>query len=97
MQICADVLGAEIRLAASDQSVALGAAILGCIAAGEAATGYKSIGEAIGAMARVRDDVVYRPGAGRERYAELYLLYRELSAGAGTVAEVMRRLRAMGD
>jgi ribulose kinase len=75
--------------------VALGAAILGCIAAGEAATGFKSIGEAIGAMARVREDLIYRPsGAARVRYSELYGLYRELAAGGGgTVAAVMRRLR----
>ncbi|MDB5321086.1 MAG: araB [Phycisphaerales bacterium] len=95
MQIYADVLNAEIRLAASEQSVALGAAILGCIAAGEAATGFRSIVEAIGAMARVREDLIYRPsGAARARYAELYGLYRELAAdGGGTVAAVMRRLR----
>jgi L-ribulokinase len=96
MQICADVLNAEIRLAASEQSVALGAAILGCIAAGREATGYASIGEAIGAMARVREDVVYRPGAAVARYADLYALYRELGRGDGTVANVMRVLRTLG-
>jgi L-ribulokinase len=96
MQICADVLNAEIRLAASEQSVALGAAILGCITAGREATGYKSIGEAIGAMARVRENVVYRPGAAAvARYADLYALYRELGRTDGTVANVMRILRGI--
>ncbi|MBM4050723.1 MAG: ribulokinase, partial [Planctomycetes bacterium] len=38
MQVYADVLGREIRLAASDQSVALGAAILGALAAEPALT-----------------------------------------------------------
>jgi L-ribulokinase len=94
MQICADVLGAEIRPAASDQPVALGAAILGCLAAGEAATGHASAESAIGAMARVRTDVAYRPEpAARARYEELYPLYRELAAETGTVANAMRRLR----
>jgi L-ribulokinase len=89
MQICADVLGKEIRLAGSDESVALGAAILGCVAAGEGV----SVGEVIGAMARVREDVVYRPNAeARAEYAGLYRLYREL----GNLAPVMRRLREFG-
>jgi L-ribulokinase len=91
-------LNAEIRLAASEQSVALGAAILGCIAAGREATGYASIGEAIAAMARVREDVVYRPEAAAvARYADLYALYRELGRNDGSVANVMRILRALGN
>jgi L-ribulokinase len=90
MQICADVLGAEIHQAASEQSVAVGAAILGCVAAGS----HSTIEAAITAMARAREDVVYRPGEGRGKYEELYRLYREL-AGDGTVARVMGRLREM--
>jgi L-ribulokinase len=61
MQIYADVLGEKINIAASDQSVALGAAILGCLAAGEAVTGYAHASQAIHAMARQREDLVYRP------------------------------------
>ena len=61
MQIYADVLDERIKLAESDQSVALGAAILGCLAAGPEATGYPGISQAIHAMARVREDLVYRP------------------------------------
>jgi L-ribulokinase len=96
MQICADVLGTEIGLAASDQAVALGAAILGCVAAGQAATGHPSIASAIGAMARVRDDLVYRPDAAtRDRYDALYYLYRELSESDGPLATTMRRLRGL--
>jgi L-ribulokinase len=96
MQICADVLGTEIRLAASDQAVALGAAILGCLAAGESATGHPSIASAIRAMARVRDDVVYRPDpATRDRYDALYAMYRELAESDGALTNTMRRLRAM--
>jgi len=96
MQICADVLGAEIRLAASDQAVALGAAILGCLAAGEQSTGHRSIADAIRAMARVREDVVYRPDpATRDRYDALYALYRELGAADGVLGTAMRRLRAV--
>ncbi len=89
MQIYADVLGQEIALAESDQSVALGAAILGRLAAGR--TTLKS---AIHAMARQRTDLVYRPtAAGKKKYAKLYPLYQKLGQPAGSIACVMRDLR----
>ena len=47
-------------------------------------------------MARVREDVVYAPGAAAAaRYADLYALYRELGKTDGTVANVMRILRGI--
>jgi L-ribulokinase len=96
MQVVADVLNAPVALAESDESVALGAAIYGCLAAGPAASGHGSAAEAIGAMARVRADVAYQPdGARARRYDELYRLYGELAAGDGAMANVMRRLRAV--
>lgn len=94
MQIYADILGRPIALAASDQSVALGAAILGCLAAGPAASGYRAPAQAIRAMARIRTDLRYRPDAAAHRlYNELYPLYRRLADGRGTLAEVMRGVR----
>jgi L-ribulokinase len=94
MQICADMLDAEIRLAENPESVALGAAILGCLAAGQEATGYASMAEAIRAMARIREDLVYRPDAvAHERYMALYPTYRDLAAAGGPVADAMRVLR----
>lgn len=51
MQIYADVLNAPIRVAESEQSVAVGAAILGCLAAGAEVTGHATITDAITAMA----------------------------------------------
>jgi len=94
MQIYADVLGEKIALAESDQSVALGAAILGCIAAGTEVTGYAQISQAIGAMARQREDLVYRPDlAARRAYEKLYPMYRSLGECDGPVAKVMRQLR----
>jgi L-ribulokinase len=96
MQIYADVLDAKIKPAASDQSVALGAAILGCIAAGHEATGYASISQAIHAMAPEREDLVYRPELrARKRYDKLYEIYRSLCAGDGEVAASMRHLREL--
>lgn len=94
MQIYADVLDEKIKLAESDQSVALGAAILGCLAAGEHATGYAGISQAIHAMARVRKDLVYRPDLhARRQYEKAYTLYRTLAANSDVVS-AMRELRS---
>jgi L-ribulokinase len=96
MQIYADVLGEKITLAESDQSVALGAAILGCLAAGSEVTGYAQISQAIHAMARQRDDLAYRPDLhARKAYEKIYSLYRSLCDCEGPTARVMRRLREL--
>lgn len=96
MQIYSDVLNERIGLAESDQSVALGAAILGCLAAGHEASGHASISQAIHAMARQRDDVTYRPDLrARRAYEKIYPLYRKLADGDGAVASVMRQLRSL--
>jgi len=94
MQIYADVLDARIRIPESAEPVALGAAILGCIAAGTDVTGYHSISQAIHAMARWREDLVYRPDLrARKEYEHIYPLYRSLADNNGTLAAVMRKLR----
>ena len=96
MQVYADVLNERIKLAGSEQSVALGAAILGCLAAGQAATGHASISQAIHAMARQREDVVYRPDLrARREYDRIYRMYRSVAEADGAVARVMRELRAL--
>lgn len=96
MQIYTDVLGEKITLAESDQSVALGAAILGCIAAGSDVTGYAQISQAIHAMARQREDLIYRPDLHAKRaYEKIYPLYRSICERDGGVANVMRQLREL--
>ena len=95
MQIYSDVLNERITIAESDQAVALGAAILGCLAAGKT-SGYASISQAIHAMARQREDLKYRPDlVARKQYEKLYRLYRSLADGNGTLAAVMRQLREL--
>jgi L-ribulokinase len=92
MQIYADVLGQTISLAESDQSVALGAAILGSIAAGN-----KTLPQAIHSMARQRTDLLYRPTpTGKKRYAQLYPLYRDLTNTNAQLPTIMRQLRDFG-
>jgi L-ribulokinase len=95
MQIYADILGAAIALAESQDSVAVGAAILGCLAAGESVTGYKTIHDAVAAMGRQRDDLMYQPDpAHQDAYEKLYDLYRKLAVPDGALVSIIRELRA---
>ncbi len=96
MQVYADVTGLEIRIAKSAQTCALGAAILGAVAAGKANGGYDTPQEAAGKMARLRDEI-YRPAAERhKRYTGLYNEYIQLHDYFGRGGnDVMRRLRAI--
>jgi L-ribulokinase len=85
---------AENQLAATDQSDALGAAILGRLAADEGAPDAPSMTQAITTMARQRPDFTYRPNpTAAARYSEIDTLYRDLTASDGALANVMRRLR----
>ncbi|MDR1569067.1 MAG: ribulokinase [Oscillospiraceae bacterium] len=96
MQIYADVLRMPIRLAGSAQGPALGSAIFGAVAAGQARGGYDSVFDAARAMGKLKD-TVYRPN---ERSADIYdKLYAEYSIlhdtfGTG-VNDVMKRLKAI--
>lgn len=102
MQIYADVLNRPIALAESDQPVALGAAIMGRLAAGATGETHPPTGgspadvsSVVGAMARQRADIAYRPSSTKavETYDALYRTYRRLTAGDGAVAGAMRVLR----
>jgi L-ribulokinase len=97
MQIYADVLGEEIRLAASDHSVALGAAILGRLAAETHGLDPKAISDAILQMAPQRSDTRYRPRRPeQQQYDALYALYRSVGSCDGQIAAAMRELRKIG-
>ena len=59
-------------------------------------TGYAQISQAIHAMARQREDLVYRPDLDRKHaYERLYPLYRTLTDPNGSTAKVMRQLREL--
>lgn len=95
MQIYSDVLKARITLPESTQSVALGAAILGCIVADSKITGYEHITNTICAMARQRTDLAYQPNAAAaQQYDRQYAFYRKLTDANGVMAGVMRDLRS---
>jgi L-ribulokinase len=102
MQIYADVTGREWRVAASPQAPALGAAMFGAVAAGQAAGGYAGIEEAASAMAHLRDEV-YRPiEANRRVYDVLFREYVRLhdlfGRGVEPTMKTLKQLRleAMG-
>lgn len=96
MQIFADVTNREIKISASDQTVALGSAMWGAVAAGSKAGGYDTITDAARNMARLRD-TVYRPRTDTHRaYEELYAIYRRLHDLFGRGGDMaMKELKAI--
>lgn len=79
MQIYADIIGKPLKVAASDQTCALGAAIFGA-----ASTGKVTIAEVQEKCCRVRPEVYTPIPENQAVYAELYELYRTLHDGFGT-------------
>lgn len=96
MQIYADVLGREIRVARSAQTTALGSAMLGTVAAGASQGGYDDIAQAAAHMGGVREEI-YRPGEKAHAvYNRLYDEYRALHDAFGRGgSDVMKRLKAI--
>ncbi|MCZ8515620.1 ribulokinase [Paenibacillus filicis] len=96
MQIYADVTNREIKIAASKQTPALGAAMFGAVAAGAAQGGYDSIVEAARKMARVREET-YKPIPENVAvYEKLYQEYSKLHDYFGRGGnDVMKRLKSI--
>ena len=96
MQIYADVTKREIKISDNVQTVALGSAMFGAVAAGKARGGYDSIFEAARIMPRLKD-VVYKPDAAAsaiydQLFAEYKLLHDYFGRGENNV---MKRLKAI--
>jgi L-ribulokinase len=101
MQIYADITGCAMKVARSDQTCAVGAAIFGAVAAGKKAGGFADVAKAQAAICGVRD-LTYLPASEHQGvYAELYKLYRELHDAFGTgewrggLHHVMKKLIAI--
>ncbi len=96
MQIFADVTNREIKVAASDQTVALGSAMWGAVAAGKSAGGHDSISAAAKSMARLRDKSYKPDPAAHAVYAKLYAEYERLHDHFGRGGhDVMKTLKAL--
>jgi L-ribulokinase len=95
MQIYADVLGLEIEVAGASQASALGAAMLGAVAAGVGAGGHASVETAAAAMAPGPTERYHCDPQAHERYTALYGIYGELYDLFGRQRDLMHRLRAL--
>lgn len=96
MQIFADVTNRTIRVAASDQTVALGAAMWGAVAAGKSAGGYDNVTDAAKTMATLRDEAYHPDAKAHEIYNELYTEYDRLHDLFGRGGDpVMKNLREL--
>lgn len=96
VQVIADVLGETILVHPSRQGPALGAAILGAVAAGKRAGGFSSVRSAVRTIGGVRKDVEGRrgrfvtPDRGRaKQYHPLYRSYRETTSFLGGTDNVL--------
>lgn len=96
MQIFADVTGREIKVAESDQTVALGAAIWAAVGAGKAGGGYEDVTEAAGRMARLRKET-FKPNMGNhQKYQALFAEYERLHDYFGRGENnVMKKLKEL--
>lgn len=93
MQIYADVMNMPIKVSASSQTVALGSAMFGALAAGKKNGGYDSIEEAAQKMGRIREKV-YLPDRGSSAiYKEVYREYKKLYQYFGMENNVMKKLK----
>lgn len=99
MQIFADVLGKDIKVAKSSQPVALGAAICGAAAAGSQAGGYDSLSDGIRAMGQTKEQSIRPSSELKAAYDRLYAQYRVMheafGLASGSVGNVMRELKRM--
>jgi L-ribulokinase len=95
MRIYADITGREIKVSASGQTAALGAAMYASVAAGAEKGGYDRITDAAAAMSRTRAES-FKPNPDNTGiYSELYNRYRKLSAYFGKEDDVMQLLNGL--
>ncbi|MBK1876347.1 ribulokinase [Pelagicoccus mobilis] len=88
MQIYADITGREMRVSASSQACALGAAIGAAVVAGAEAGGFDDFESAQSAMVGVKPDC-YKPDPERHaQYNRLFALYKKVHDNFGGVEAV---------
>ena len=97
MQIYADVLNREIRIARSSQNPALGSAIFGAVAAGPDVGGYETVQEASRCMGGLSDTVYYpvpeHAVIYNDLYAEFLRLHDYFGRGENNVMKSIRKYR----
>lgn len=78
MQIYADILNMPIKISQSDYAPAIGAAILGAVAAGKENNGYSEIEEAIQHMAQPIEKTFYPNPESVDVYETIFNYYKEM-------------------
>lgn len=100
MQIYADVTGRPISVAGAPQASALGAAMLGAVAAGTAGGGHDSLRRAVAQMAPPPVHVYQPIEPNRRQYDLLYREYKRLydhfGRGGNEVMKILRGMRRRG-
>ncbi len=97
MQIYSDVTGRELKVTASKQTPALGSAMFGAVAAGEAAGGYDSIFDAARHMSHLQDEV-YKPIPENQKiydmlFAEYVRLHDYFGRGENNVMKTLKKIK----
>jgi L-ribulokinase len=95
MQIYADILGCDIAVSSTEHASAMGAAMLGAVAAGEEQGGYGSLPEAVAKMAPPPARVFHPVHEHVEVYDTLYGEYRRLYDYFGKRSRAMKVLRRL--
>lgn len=96
MQIYSDVTNMEIRISASSQAPALGAAMFGAVAAGKSRGGYDSIVDAAKVMGGVREKYYKPVPENAAVYEKLYEEYKRLHNYFGRGEnDVMKKLKGI--
>ncbi len=94
LQIYADVLNREIKMADSEHTPALGSAMFAAVAAHDMG-GYASIFEAAAKMAKVKEETIKPIPENVERYEALYQEFKQLHDQFGYGDTVLKRLKRM--
>jgi len=103
MQIYADIVGREMKIARSAQTCALGAAIAAAVVAGKEKGGYQTFGEAQAAMCGLKERIFRPQPENHQVYSLIYKLYVDLHDAFGTQAwqgnlfHVMKEMLAIRD
>ena len=92
MQIYADVLGKEIKMASSTQAGAKGSAIFASVAGGY----FEDVQTAADVIADKSEKTYYPNPENTKKYEKIYREYVELTNYFGKANDVMKRLRTQG-
>ena len=95
-QVYADICGRELHLAASDHASALGAAMLGAVAAGKSGGGFDSLLEAAEKIVPPSAETIQPNPEAAAAYNDIYSLYLDLHDQFGIENKsIMRQLKSL--